>query len=162
VGEDQAAYQQAGWLPINSGSDQHLKNLLKTLISHFYRVSNFDDITPPSARATITKISGNYSQKSKRVLASPASLGASEEINQSHHYAPSLTEEDAAQIKGMLKRGDKPQDIAFYFGVNNGRISEIKSGVKFTNVSTAPLESLPPKGPYPPIRDLLNFVEDSK
>ena len=43
----------------------------------------------------------------------------------------------AAEIKGMLNRGDKPQDIAFYFGVNNGRISEIKSGDTFEKIEPA-------------------------
>ena len=72
----------------------------------------------------------------------------------SHHKAPTLNEADAAEIKGMLMRGDKPQDIAFYFGVNNGRISEIKSGTKFMEV-VAKKQELPPPGPYPAIRDLI-------
>ena len=75
-------------------------------------------------------------------------------IYTSHHTAPSLTDIDAAEIKGMLSRGDKPQDIAFYFGVNNGRISEIKSGIKF-NFVAAKKDNLPPAGPYPPLRELL-------
>ena len=70
------------------------------------------------------------------------------------HKAPSLSAIDAAEIKAMLDRGDKPQDIAFYFGVNNGRISEIKSGLKFANVLPK-TQHLPPAGPYPPIRDLI-------
>lgn len=70
------------------------------------------------------------------------------------HLAPRLDEDAAAEIKGMLIRGDKPQDIAFYFGVNNGRISEIKSGTSFLEV-TAKVLDLPPPGPYPSIRQLL-------
>ncbi|MDA9780200.1 hypothetical protein N9B84_04600 [Amylibacter sp.] len=70
------------------------------------------------------------------------------------HKAPSLTGEDAAEIKGMLARGDKPQDIAFYYGVNNGRISEIKSGAKFLEI-VPKHQNLPPAGPYPPLR---NFI----
>lgn len=70
------------------------------------------------------------------------------------HLAPTLDSADAAVIKGMLQRGDKPQDIAFYFAVNNGRISEIKSGTKFSEVAQR-TENLPPAGPYPPIRELL-------
>ena len=73
----------------------------------------------------------------------------------SYHKAPTLTTDDAAEIKGMLARGDKPQDIAFYFGVNNGRISEIKSETKFKDVAPKK-RKLPPSGPYPPLRSLLN------
>ena len=65
-----------------------------------------------------------------------------------------LNEHDVAEIKGMLMRGDKPQDIAFYFGVNNGRISEIKNGVKYLEVPPQQ-QNLPPPGPYPPLRDLI-------
>tara|TARA_B100000767_G_scaffold66261_1_gene62665 strand:+ start:4948 stop:6999 length:2052 start_codon:yes stop_codon:yes gene_type:complete len=72
------------------------------------------------------------------------------------HTAPTLTVDDAAEIKAMLKRGDKPQDIALYFGVNNGRISEIKSGAKFQNV-TPKKSNLSPAGPYPALRNLLDF-----
>ena len=36
-----------------------------------------------------------------------------------------LTVADAAQVKGMLLRGDRQHDIAAWFGVNGGRISEI-------------------------------------
>lgn len=71
------------------------------------------------------------------------------------HTAPSLTEEDASIIKGMLKRGDIPQDICFFFGVNPGRISDIKSGKTFLEVSPADAEKLPRPGPYPAIKDLL-------
>lgn len=70
------------------------------------------------------------------------------------HTAPTLNERDVAEIKGMLMRGDKPQDIAFYFGVNNGRISEIKNGVKYLEVPPQQ-QNLPPPGPYPPLRDLI-------
>lgn len=70
------------------------------------------------------------------------------------HLAPSIDETAAAEIKGMLIRGDKPQDIAFYFGVNNGRISEIKSEATFKDVA-AKIVDLPPAGPYPSVRDFL-------
>ena len=71
------------------------------------------------------------------------------------HKAPTLTEDDAAEIKGMLVRGDKPQDIAFYFGVNNGRISEIRSGKKFKDIVPKNI-NLPRAGPYPALRDILD------
>jgi hypothetical protein len=54
-----------------------------------------------------------------------------------------LTEENAALIKGMLERGDKQHDIAAFFGVNGGRVAEIKTGAKFADVSAAPKRSLP-------------------
>ncbi len=59
-----------------------------------------------------------------------------------------LTANDAAIIKGMIERGDRHHDIAAFFGVNQGRISEIKDGARFENTSAAELEDLPPKGPY--------------
>ena len=60
----------------------------------------------------------------------------------------SLTESDAAIVKGMLARGDRQHDIAAYFGVNGGRIGEIASGASFREVVAAKLEDLPEPGPY--------------
>lgn len=59
-----------------------------------------------------------------------------------------LDEEDAAIVKGMLARGDRQHDIAAWFGVNGGRIGEISTGAKFTEVKPADLADLPPQGPY--------------
>ena len=59
-----------------------------------------------------------------------------------------LTMEDAAIVKGMLQRGDRQHDIAAWFGVNGGRIGEISTGAKFTDVQAAPVLELPPPGPY--------------
>ncbi len=59
----------------------------------------------------------------------------------------SLTDADAAIVKGMLERGDRQHDIAAWFGVNGGRIAEISSGDKFTHVHTQ-RDDLPPSGPY--------------
>lgn len=59
-----------------------------------------------------------------------------------------LTAEDAAQVKGMLARGDRQHDIASWFGVNGGRIAEIAIGNTFGGVQAAPANSLPPGGPY--------------
>jgi hypothetical protein len=58
-----------------------------------------------------------------------------------------LTEDQAAIVKGMLERGDKQQDIAARFGINSGRIADIKSGRKHIRVMPAPLNALPPPGP---------------
>lgn len=53
---------------------------------------------------------------------------------------------EIAIVKGMLARGDKNQDIAAYFGVNQGRIAEINTGKKGADVD-AQHENLPPPGP---------------
>jgi hypothetical protein len=62
---------------------------------------------------------------------------------------PSLTEDDARKVKGMLHRGDRQHDIAAWFGVNGGRIAEVATGDKFWWVPPAPTCDLPPQGPYP-------------
>jgi hypothetical protein len=60
----------------------------------------------------------------------------------------SLTVEDAALIRGMIRRGDRHHDIAAFFGVNQGRIAEVKDGSRFPGVPPADADELPPKGPY--------------
>lgn len=60
-----------------------------------------------------------------------------------------LSADDAALIKGMLRRGDRQHDIAAWFGVNGGRVAEIAVGVRFRQVAPAHPEELPPCGPYP-------------
>jgi hypothetical protein len=50
--------------------------------------------------------------------------------------------------KGMLARGDRQHDIAAWFGVNGGRIADISTGKKFSEVPAAPSQKLPPPGPY--------------
>lgn len=59
-----------------------------------------------------------------------------------------LTKEDAEIIKGMLARGDRQHDIASWFGVNPGRIAEIKSGELFPDAVYNPPMKIPPPGPY--------------
>jgi hypothetical protein len=61
-----------------------------------------------------------------------------------------MTNEDAAIIKGMLRRGDKQQWIAAWFGgeINSGRVAEISTGAKFAEINAAAEEDLPPPGPY--------------
>lgn len=59
----------------------------------------------------------------------------------------SLTDTDAAIVKGMIVRGDRQHDIAAWFGVNGGRIGEISSGHAFANISPQS-NNLPPPGPY--------------
>ena len=61
-----------------------------------------------------------------------------------------LTDQDIAIIKGMLDRGDKQQWIVAWFGgdFNSGRIAEINTGQRGSNVPAAPRSKLPPIGPY--------------
>lgn len=59
-----------------------------------------------------------------------------------------LTPADAHVVKGMLLRGDRQSDIAAYFSVNAGRISEINTGKRFGEVPAAPSAMLPLPGPY--------------
>jgi hypothetical protein len=59
-----------------------------------------------------------------------------------------LTPQDAALIRGMIERGDRHHDIAAFFGVNQGRIAEIKGGLRFPEVPASAPDELPPKGPY--------------
>jgi hypothetical protein len=58
-----------------------------------------------------------------------------------------LLRTDAPIIMGMVARGDRDHDIAAWFGVNQGRIAEVKDGTKFGTVAAAPQDELPPRGP---------------
>jgi hypothetical protein len=73
-----------------------------------------------------------------------------------------LKSSDAPIIFGMDKRGDRDHDIAAWFGVNQGRIAEVKDGSKFGIVPPALATDLPPKGP-PGIkgRRLRNSIADA-
>ena len=55
---------------------------------------------------------------------------------------------EVAIVKGMIIRGDKQSDIAAYFGVNGGRISEVNTEKYGADVKAAPMSELPPPGPY--------------
>lgn len=57
----------------------------------------------------------------------------------------SLAANDAPIVLGMQARGDRDHDIAAWFGVNQGRVAEVKDG-KFGSVSAAPANTLPPRG----------------
>jgi hypothetical protein len=48
----------------------------------------------------------------------------------------------------MLARGDRQSDIAAFFGVNSGRIAEINTGKRSSEVRAAGAEHLPEAGPY--------------
>ncbi len=58
-----------------------------------------------------------------------------------------LERADAPIIMGMVVRGDRDHDIAAWFGVNQGRIAEVKEGSRFGTVAAAQAGGLPPKGP---------------
>ena len=57
-----------------------------------------------------------------------------------------LTNKEASVILGMAARGDNDHDIAAWFGVNQGRIAEVKSG-SHGSISAANKDELFPKGP---------------
>lgn len=59
-----------------------------------------------------------------------------------------LDEQEISAIKGMLKRGDRQSDIAAWFGCNAGRIAEINTGQRGSDVKMAAESELPPPGPY--------------
>ena len=61
--------------------------------------------------------------------------------------SPSLTPEMASLIKGMLRRGDSHASIARFFGVNMGRVADIKFQRRFPYVPETPLDLLPPRQP---------------
>jgi hypothetical protein len=67
-----------------------------------------------------------------------------------------LTLEQAAIVKGMLARGDKQHDIAAHFGVNPGRIIDVKFGDKFAAVDPVPQDRLPPRGLRLPAQPLID------
>lgn len=61
-----------------------------------------------------------------------------------------ITNEVAAKIKAMKDRGDKNQDIAAWFGINQGRISDvcgINCKPQYQNIA-AEINDIPPPGPY--------------
>jgi hypothetical protein len=79
-----------------------------------------------------------------------------------HRAEPSgitLSAADAALIKGMLLRGDRQHDIAAWFGVNAGRIAEVATGYRFSEVAPAGRDKLPPPGPYPKVREAVAAIE---
>ena len=51
--------------------------------------------------------------------------------------SPPLTEELAAAIKKLLPTGMHQHQIAALFGLNQGRISEVKNGKRYPDVSPA-------------------------
>ncbi len=58
----------------------------------------------------------------------------------------SLSNRDATIVLGMVNRGDRDHDVAAWFGVNQGRIAEVKAG-SHGQLTPAASGELPPKGP---------------
>lgn len=58
----------------------------------------------------------------------------------------SLSRADASVVLGMEGRGDRNHDIAAWFGVNQGRVAEVKEG-QYGPLIAALAAALPPKGP---------------
>jgi hypothetical protein len=58
----------------------------------------------------------------------------------------SLTNHDASIVLGMVARDDREHDIAAWFGVNQGRVAEVKKG-SHGSIAAAAAVDLPPKGP---------------
>lgn len=56
--------------------------------------------------------------------------------------SPPVTAEMAARIKALLRRGIHQHQIAARFGINQGRVSEIKTGKRYGLVP--PARDLPP------------------
>lgn len=54
-------------------------------------------------------------------------------------HSPEVTPEMAGKIKTMLAHGMIQHDIAAVFGINQGRVSEIKTGEKFGDVPPSSL-----------------------
>ena len=57
-----------------------------------------------------------------------------------------LSNKDASIVLGMLNRGDRAHDIAAWFGVNQGRVAEVKDG-SHGKIQPASTLDLPPSGP---------------
>lgn len=57
-----------------------------------------------------------------------------------------LTNADARVVLGMVARGDSRHHIAAWFGENQARIAEVEQG-SHGQLTPAPAEELPPKGP---------------
>lgn len=56
---------------------------------------------------------------------------------------------DTQIVKGMLERGDRQHDIAAFFGVNGGRVAEVRTGnCDYPTAQPLPPAKLPPPGPY--------------
>lgn len=71
----------------------------------------------------------------------------------------SVQHADVPIILAMVARGDRNHDLAAWFGLNQGRIKEVKDG-QYGSPSLAPANALPPSGaPGLKARDLRTAVQ---
>ncbi|RWE62967.1 MAG: hypothetical protein EOS25_10245 [Mesorhizobium sp.] len=54
--------------------------------------------------------------------------------------SPDVTPEMAAKIKFLLDLGMTQHDIAAHFKINQGRVSEVNTGMKFPGISSSQLD----------------------
>lgn len=54
--------------------------------------------------------------------------------------SPPVTPEMAAEIKALIEAGVCQHDIAAHYKINQGRVSEIATGMKFPGIEPAQLE----------------------
>jgi hypothetical protein len=76
-------------------------------------------------------------------------MGSGKEMAKGKSSGISLSNRDAGMVLGMVARDDREHDIAAWFGVNQGRIAEVKQG-SHGSIVAAPAHELPPKGPPGP------------
>jgi hypothetical protein len=101
-------------------------------------------------KVRIRPIEGPLKGKGKMARAQPSGLR--------------LSEAQASLVKGMLLRGDRQHDIAAWFGVNSGRIADVKKGESHPNAPPAPPDELPPLGSPGPVafRAMRALIETSR
>lgn len=155
--------QESGITTLNSATTSELFQLISGIFMRFeeklesepkYQISK--TTMPVTQKSNSFKLLRKYNKGATRVQTAK-SMDVNRRRITEDDRAKSLTSDDARLVKGMLRRGDIPQHIAQYFGVNNGRISDIKNGNTFEAVSVAEPGELPPSGPYPSIEQLLKL-----
>lgn len=160
VDSNTPALQQLGIASLSSASDKGLTDMLRAILAHS---RNLRSKLPSFTVSELIKPEQYIFDGFKLLPGRDAKKNTSQKdetqssSRNTRHSAPTISEADAKIVKGMLRRGDKQQDIALFFGVNQGRITEIKKGEIFQNVEGLPFDQLPPQGPYPLIRDFLGF-----
>jgi hypothetical protein len=86
------------------------------------------------------------------------SIGESESWRGGRDVVFQLTPDEASVAKAMLARGDSTFDVAYWFGVAEEEIDQLANGRIFGGAEAVFSETLPPPGPYPPIRAVRSAV----
>ena len=162
--------QTSGITSLNSSDDSQLYRLISEIVDKFKQRSI---VSPDHETSETSRVESGLSapeallKKYERGMQKPSTPKRS--INHTNIQRRDLSSEDRAKtlsladasiVKGMLARGDIPQHIAQYFGVNNGRISDIKHGNTFSDATPAPPDQLPRPGPYPSLEYLIKAKPD--